>query len=173
VWLCAGLLLAAGRSLAAAPAAVSHVTRHALVGAWRLVSIRIDTPAGPVLDPFYGEQCTGLLVYDASGWMSVQISGQNRPRLPVPDSRPTPTETAAASQLKAGALDSYYAYVGTWTLDAPHATLTHHVSSALYPGESGASYTQSVAVQGRTLTLSVRRVLPSGSVTQTKTWQRL
>ena len=158
---------------ALAPPLVSHLTRQDLVGAWQLLSIQIDTPAGPRPDPFYGASCSGLLIYDASGWMSVQINAQNRPPLPVPDSRPTPSEATEAAQLKAAALDSYYAYVGTWTLDESRAAITHHIASALYPGEGGARYTQSVALQGTTLTLTVRRVLPSGPVTQTKTWRRL
>jgi len=173
--ICGALLLPACQALAPAPigAHASRPVRRDLIGAWQLVSIELDTPAGAVPDPFYGEHCTGLLVYDASGWMSVQISAPNRTSVPVPDSRPPASEPLAAAQLKARALDTYYAYVGTWTLNESAALITHQVTSALYPDEGGARYTQAVAVQGGRMTLSSHRVLPAGAVTQTKTWQRL
>src|SRR5271154_5702692 len=96
------------------PGRAPHATRQELIGAWRLVSIQILGPHGPVPDPFYNAGSSGMLVYDASGWMSVQIAGQPRPAMDAAASRPTPTDTAEAARLKAAVLDTYYAYFGTW-----------------------------------------------------------
>ncbi len=56
--------------------------REQLVETWRLISITRITPQGPQSDPFYGEHCSGLLIYDPSGWMSVQIAAGTRARVP-------------------------------------------------------------------------------------------
>ena len=53
-------------------------TREQLIGAWRLVSIESATPGGAVVDPFFEKGSAGFIVYDASGWMSVQISGPHQ-----------------------------------------------------------------------------------------------
>jgi hypothetical protein len=52
---------------------------HDLIGAWRLVDIDVEGPAGREADPFYGSGSRGLLLYDASGWFAVQIEGSGRP----------------------------------------------------------------------------------------------
>ena len=54
--------LAAAQSLGAPGERISppHPTRQELIGAWRLVSIQIEGPTGPMLDPFYNEDSTGL-----------------------------------------------------------------------------------------------------------------
>src|ERR1700736_748300 len=88
-----------------------HATRQELIGAWRLVSIQIIGPNGPMIDPFYNAGPTGVLVYDPSGWMSVQIAGQHRPSMEAPASRPARPHTAEIAQLEAAVLDTYYAYV--------------------------------------------------------------
>ena len=47
--------------------------REQLIGAWRLVSIETVRPYSEVIYPFYGKHPQGLIMYDRSGWMSVQI----------------------------------------------------------------------------------------------------
>lgn len=42
------------------------------VGAWRLVAFQEEKPDGEVIYP-YGKDAAGLLIYDASGRISVQI----------------------------------------------------------------------------------------------------
>jgi hypothetical protein len=58
-----------------------------LVGAWRLVSIETRRANGEVIYPFYGKHPEGLLIYDRSGWMSVQIVSDPKPMVPVASSR--------------------------------------------------------------------------------------
>src|ERR1700730_14968749 len=92
-------------SLCAADGRAPRTSRQDLIGAWRLVSIEVD---GREADPFYGNGSRGLLIYDASGWFSVQIEGTGRPNVQVPSVRPVPEESSA--RRKAAVLDSDYAY---------------------------------------------------------------
>jgi hypothetical protein len=142
-----------------------RTTQHDLIGAWRLVSIDVQGPAGREADPFYGDGSRGLLIYDPSGWFSVQIEGADRPPVQVPGKRPVPSPTAADSK----ALHSYYAYFGTWSFDPTTSTVTHHAKGALYPGEDAAVYPQHVEVVGRRMTFSRTQ----NGKTQTKVWERV
>jgi hypothetical protein len=155
------------------PSPAQHATRQELIGAWRLVSIQILGPNGPMADPFYNSDPSGMLVYDASGWMSVQIAGQPRPAMDAAASRPTPTDTAEVARLKAAVLDTYYAYYGTWELDEATSTVTHHIKSSLIPGESGKSYSQSVTLDGQELIFTTRREKAGGAIVQKKVWKRI
>lgn len=127
---------------------------EALVGTWRLVSIETVRSNGEVIYPFYGKHPEGLLIYDRSGWMSVQIVSDPKPDVPKADSREgflasTPTEKAAAA-------DGYYAYFGTWTVDAANSTVTHHIEQSFYPGERGESGVRQMSISGQLLTLVAR-----------------
>jgi len=168
------ILLNATPCVAVAPDGIGapHATRQELIGAWRLLSIQIAGPSGPLLDPFYNADSAGILIYDASGWMSVQIVGRHRPAMAAPASRPT-HDTAQQAQLKAAVLDSYYAYFGTWEFDEATSTLTHHIKSSLIPGESGISYSQTVTVDGGHLVFTTRREVAGGAAVQKKIWQRI
>jgi hypothetical protein len=122
-----------------------------LVGAWRLVSIETRRPNGEVIYPFYGRHPEGMLIYDASGYMSVQIVSDPKPTVPVASSREgflssQPTEKATAA-------DGYYAYFGTWSVDPSASTVTHHIQQSLYPGERGEDGTRHLSLEGSRLTL--------------------
>jgi hypothetical protein len=150
----------------------SAVTRQQLIGAWRLVSLHVVGPNGPQPDPFYNAEPTGVLVYDPSGWMSVQIEGSVRPSMETPAARPDGPHTPEIAQLEASVLDTYYAYSGTWEYDPATSMVTHHVKSSLYPGEVGASYSQKVTLEGGNLIFTTRRDSPAGATVQTKVWTK-
>jgi hypothetical protein len=161
------------RFAAAEAAHAPHATRQNLVGAWRLVSIQIIGPDGSKADPFYNADPTGILIYQASGWMSVQIVGQSRPAMQAEVSRPPRTETVEDAQRKAAVLDTYYAYFGTWNFDEAGSTVTHHIKSSLIPGESGMSYTQTVALEGENLIFTSKRTAAGVATVQRKVWRRI
>jgi hypothetical protein len=142
-----------------------RTTQQDLIGAWRLVSIDVQGPAGREADPFYGNGSHGLLIYDASGWFSVQIEGADRPPVQVPAARPVPEAALADSK----ALNSYYAYFGTWSFDSKTSVVTHHAKGALYPSEDAAVYPQHVDITGTHMTFSRTQ----NGKTQTKLWERL
>jgi len=172
--LVASLLLVVAACHPSTPIAghAAHPTRSDLIGAWHLVSIQRDTPSGRSSDPFYNEGSTGLLIYDPSGWMSVQIVGRSRAPTPIPIVRPDPTDTPATAPLRAAALDTYYAYLGTWDFDETTSTVAHHVTASLYPSEAGATYRQSISLNGDELIFTTRRTTAVGVIIQRKIWRR-
>ncbi len=143
--------------LAQAPAANPSSEKSAksitsqFVGAWRLVSIETVRANGDVIYPFYGKHPEGMLIYDASGWMSVQIVSDPKPTMPAADSRDNFLKAPAADKVKA--IEGYYAYYGTWTVDASGSTITHHIREALYPGERGKDFVRKFTFEGNRLTL--------------------
>ena len=120
-----------------------------MVGAWRLVSVETIRPNGEVIYPFYGKHPEGLLIYDRNGWMSVQIVSDPKPTVPATGSREG--FLAAPPAEKVAAIEGYYAYFGTWTVDSSGSTVTHHIEQSLYPG-AGCTHkcTAKVLKQGRT-----------------------
>jgi hypothetical protein len=165
--------LAAGALCAADGGRSPRTTQHDLIGAWRLVDIEVEGPAGREADPFYGRGSRGLLIYDASGWFSVQIEGSARPAVRVPAMRPAPESSESAARLNAAALDSYYAYYGTWSFDQATSTVTHRARGALYPSEDEAIYPQHVEVVGRRMSFTRRQDTAGHSTVQTKRWERV
>jgi len=155
---------------ASKPSGAVRGTRQELIGAWQLKSIQLMGPNGPMNDPFYNEGSTGILIYDPSGWMSVQIVGQQRAVVDVPGSRPWPSNTAEDARRKAEVLDTYYAYFATWEFNEATSAVTHHVVSSLFPGEAGASYSQDVTREGEYLIFTTHR---DSGVVQKKVWQRI
>jgi hypothetical protein len=134
-----------------------------------LLDIEVEGPAGREVDPFYGTGSRGLVIYDASGWFSVQIEGSGRPAVQVPSVRPAPQQSESTARANAAVLDSYYAYYGTWSFDPVTSTVTHHAKGALYPSENAATYPQHVEVVGRRMTFTRAQ---NGAV-QTKRWERV
>ena len=168
------LMVLAASALCAADAGPGRrTTRQDLVGAWRLVDIDVEGPGGREADPFYGNGSRGLLIYDASGWFSVQIEGSGRPALPIPSVRPVAAENDSTARLKATVLDSYYAYYGTWSFDQATSTVTHHAKGALYPAEADATYPQHVEVMGKRMSFTRAQIVAGHSTVQTKRWERV
>ncbi len=141
-----------------------------LIGAWQLVNIETIRPNGEVIYPFYGKHPEGLIVYDRSGWMSVQIVSDPKPSGPKGDSRET--FRAGTPEEKIAAIEGYYAYFGTWTVDPSTTTVTHHLKDSLYPGERSAEFTRHFILNGDQLTL-IAKTHEMGEDHQRKlVWQR-
>ena len=148
-------------------------TRQQLIGAWRLVSIDLSGPSGPIVDPFYQADSEGIIVYDSSGWMSVQIASPHRQAFEVPASRSPGSATGLLSRRKAAAFDTYYSYYGTWDLDKVTGVVMHHVKSSLIPAETGLSYAQNVSLKGSRLTFTVGDRSHGKETVRRKVWERI
>lgn len=134
------------------PAATrGSATAEALAGSWRLVSVETVRPNGEVIYPFYGRHPQGLLIYDRGGWMSVQIVSDPQPIVPAASSREKFQQAPATE--KAAAIDGFYAYYGTWTVDDSGATVTHHIKQSLYPAERDTEGIRQLTLEGTRLTL--------------------
>lgn len=135
----------------AARATEQSGVRTRLLGAWRLLEAVtvFDTGAtGPWYDrpgPY-----TGLIVYDLSGAMSVQIASAR----PTAQSPPAFADMTPAGQL--GYLHTYYAYFGRFDVSEATVEVRHFVASSLDPTEVGRTYTQKVNLANGRLTLATQ-----------------
>jgi hypothetical protein len=90
---------------------------RALVGAWRLVSWRIEYPGSARATEPFGPAPEGLILYTADGYMSAAMQRPARPRL-------SRENLAAVNDAeKAAAFVSYLQYSGHWSvtgLDVHH-----------------------------------------------------
>jgi len=150
-----------------------HTTRADLVGAWRLLRIEREGPEGVGPDAFYGPGTRGLLVYDASGAISVQISGEKRPAVEVPLTRPVPAGNAEEVAAERASFHSYYAYTGTWQYDEASTICTHRVEVALLAVEEGMAYEQEVRREGDLLEFIRRGTQDGAPVIYRKVWQKI
>ncbi|WP_353072194.1 lipocalin-like domain-containing protein [Tunturiibacter gelidoferens] len=143
-----------------------------LVGTWRLVSVETVRPNGEVIYPFYGRHPEGVLIYDRSGWMSVQIVSDPKPTLSSSSSREG--LLAAAPSEKANLVDGYYAYCGTWTVDQSNSTVTHHIKQSLYPAERGTEGVRNFSLDGSRLILVAKGIHEMGEVhKRSLVWERV
>lgn len=140
--------------LLAAQTQSDATVREKLTGAWKLVSIETVRANGEVIYPFYGKHPQGLIMYDQSGWMSVQMVSDPAPTVPMADSRQD--FKAAPDKEKAAAAEGYYAYYGTWIVDPSKATVTHHIKQSLMPGERGEDVVRHFLLDGDRLTLTAK-----------------
>jgi hypothetical protein len=141
-----------------------------LMGAWQLVSVETIGPRGEITYPFYGRKPQGLLIYDPSGWMSIQIVSDPKPLVPKNDTRDGFMKSPVAE--RAAAADGYYAYLGTFTIDANASSVTHHIKESLYPGERGQSVVRHYSVADGHLTL-IAKFREMGEEHQRRlTWER-
>jgi hypothetical protein len=141
------------------------------VGAWRLVSIETVRPNGEVIYPFYGKHPEGLIVYDRSGWMSVQIAAD--PAAAVPAGGSWEAVLAAPTGEKVRAFEGYYAYYGSWTLDPAASTVTHHIRQSLHPGERGDDAVRHFELKGNRLILTAKSHEMGEDHERRIVWERL
>ncbi len=103
---------------------------EALAGTWRLIEFA-DVDKDGKWQYRFGEHPRGYFVYDATGRVHIQI--MKVPLLkPFPEAngaegkQPTPDQALAA-------YNAYFAYFGTYTVDAKKHVVTHHVEGSLAP----------------------------------------
>ncbi|MCI0490031.1 MAG: lipocalin-like domain-containing protein [Blastocatellia bacterium] len=124
-------------------------------GAWKLVSFEERRPDGEINYP-YGRNPIGLLIYDATGWMSVQIMRSNRVALSSNDLRET-----APEEIKA-AVEGFTAFFGTYEVDEDAGIIIHNVEGHLLPDSVGKRLERSFEFSGDLLILKpapTRRVV--------------
>ena len=95
-----------------------------LVGSWKLVSYEDRQASGKPVYP-YGRAPAGLLVYDATGHMAVQMM-----KTPPPDVA-TDDWDRFTTQEKLALFDGYVAYFGKFEVDSSRKVVTHLPSADL------------------------------------------
>lgn len=151
--------------------AQSVATPQDFVGAWKLVSVETIRPNGEVVYPYYGKHPQGLIMYDRSGWMSVQIVSD--PPVTVPQADSWEAVIAAPQADKAKGFENYYAYCGTWTLDPAAKTVIHHIQQSLRPSERGDDAVRHFELDGDRLILTAKTHEMGEDHERKLVWQRL
>jgi hypothetical protein len=143
--------------------------RSRLVGTWRLVSIEERDAGGQVVTPMdYGPNPVGILIYDATGHMSVHAMRRGRPRLDSDDvHRATPEQAKAA-------FVGYNGYFGTYEVDEQAGVVIHYVEGGLIPNWEGGQQRRRFTLSGDTLILQPPPIQAAGQArTRRLTWQRI
>jgi Lipocalin-like domain len=100
-----------------------HVERF--LGSWGLVSYEHALPSGEVSKPF-GESPAGLILYQADGSMSAQVSTSRQARFASEDFLQARVEEAAE------AWRTYFGYWGSFEVDAKKGVVVHRVEGSSF-----------------------------------------
>lgn len=129
------------------------VTRANLLGTWKLLSVETLRPNGEASHEWMGRHPAGLIVYDATGHVSLHIMRDPRPGFAPGHSCCIPERTATPEEIGA-AYEGYYAYFGTFDVDERDGAVIHHVQGSLWPREVGRDYRRRVELLDGRLTLT-------------------
>jgi hypothetical protein len=141
------------------------VTQNPLIGTWAFVASEWKRADGKHANPF-GAGSTGILTYDAGGYMSAQIMRADRP--PGPDAAAT-IDTAFAA-----AVPGFLAYFGTYEIDASNSVVTHTVIGSSLPAWVGTQHHRRFEIDGDRLTLRDDLATSDGvAVAAATMWQRV
>jgi hypothetical protein len=159
--LCAGI---AGGCATRRPTPIQPAARENLIGAWRLISweARVE---GQTSFPF-GSEAGGLLIYAATGQMSVFLSQSKREHFTRAEAKAgTPTEKAAA-------FDSCFAYSGTFRV--ADGRVTHRLDHCTFPNWIGTEQVRFLQIDGDRLILETPPLPMNGTEAVSRLiWERI
>lgn len=137
------------------------------VGTWKLVSSEFKFSDGQVINPL-GNDAIGILMYDASQHMSVQITRRDRPIFASDDQlKGTPSEMKSAFK-------GFTAYFGSYHVNEKEAIVTHHVEGSLFPNWIGKDQVRFFEFSDNRLRLSTPQIPMGGrQITGQLVWQRV
>jgi hypothetical protein len=137
------------------------------VGTWRLVAFESHDESGGLWYPM-GRDVHGLLTYVASGTMSVLLARADLPRFASED-----LHGGSDAEVRA-AFNGFFGYFGTYSVNAPEGTVTHHLEAASFPNWVGVDQRWFFKASGEQLVLSAPPIGIEGrQAIVTLTWERL
>ena len=137
-----------------------------LVGTWRLLDVVAVREDGTTVTSKWGPHPRGYIVYDRSGHMAAQISGDPRPKFGVRDN-PTAEEGRAAYK-------SYLAYAGTYSFDPTRSVVTHQIEMSLDPSDVGKDLQREARLEGNHVVLLAQPYTLGGEQVRNRlTWERV
>jgi hypothetical protein len=143
------------------------MSHELFIGAWTVVSSEARSETGEVLRPF-GDNPVGMIVYERSGRMSVQIMNPERVQF-----RSADRASCSGTEAK-DALLHYDAYFGTYSVDEVQRVVTHHVVGSLLPNWIGAEQRRSYEFSGNRLILTSTPMQYGGrQIIGRITWERV
>jgi hypothetical protein len=106
------------------------MNRQDILGPWKLVSMKASNPQGEVFYPF-GEAPSGMIMYDAGGYMCYTAMRAGRPKFASGD-----LAGGTIEEIKV-AFAGFDAYCGTYELNLEEQIVTHHVEASKFPNWEG------------------------------------
>lgn len=104
--------------------------RDQLIGVWKLVSYEFRLADGILIRPM-GQGVRGILIYDATGYMALQVIDPERPRFASED-----WMSGTADEIKS-AWEGVVAYYGTFKVLEERGMIVHHVQGSSFPNWTG------------------------------------
>jgi hypothetical protein len=143
------------------------MTKEDFFGTWKLISSEFRSSNGQVTYPF-GQNAIGLLMYDAAGYMSVQLMRADRPIFKSGDvSKGTPAELKTA-------FEGLITYFGIYEINEKEGTITHQIKNSSFPNFAGTSQTRFFQFSDNRLTLRTPPTVWGGKeITGVLTWERV
>jgi hypothetical protein len=137
------------------------------VGTWKLISSEFKSSDGQVTNPL-GNDAIGILMYDASQHMSVQIMRRDRPIFASDDQlNGTPSEMKSAFK-------GFTAYFGSYDVNEKEAIVTHHVEGSLFPNWIGKDQVRFFEFSDNRLILSTPQIPMGGQqITGQLVWEKV
>jgi hypothetical protein len=111
------------------------------LGSWSLISFEHVLRSGQVQRPF-GDHPTGLILYQADGHMSAQVSAGKSASLASEDPLEASAEEASAAWRR------YFGYWGTFEVSAERGTVTHRVEGSMFPNWIGSEQVRFFRFEG-------------------------
>jgi hypothetical protein len=152
--------------LAVSSVAQSAPTVAQLVGTWKLVSIE-DTLTNGKVGPSsqFGSHPHGFIMYEADGYMCATIVNGDRPDWK--------DKTKATDAEKITYFDTLVAYCGSYELDSPNSTLTHHPEVAWTPAYVGSTQPRPFKLEGNRLIITATKGFSDPTIAKrVLVWQR-
>ena len=138
-----------------------------LIGTWRLRSWTNTAGDAPAVDPL-GPTPIGYILYNADGYMAVEIMAAGRAPYREPDPfGGTPQERSAA-------IGAYLSYSGRFEVLPEEGAVIHHIEVSSYPNWVGTAQLRLVGLDGDQLTLSTRPMALGGVEQRAElAWERV
>lgn len=111
------------------------------VGSWELATFQTVLPSGEISKPF-GDSPMGLIVYQADGRMSAQLSVRKPTKLASDDPDQASAEEAAE------AWRMYFGYWGSFRVDAAKGVVAHRVEGCSFANWIGTEQVRNFRFEG-------------------------
>lgn len=131
-----------------------------LIGTWELISYETRNLQGDLVTASPWHYDRGLLIYDETGRVAVQLVNDARPAFSQGDFTEVASK-ATPGELKDNIL-GYLAYFGTFTIDEQKQTVTHHIEASTN-NYAGTAQLRNFEIKGNQLTLFKKANLAQGA----------
>ena len=146
---------------------LTNSDNHKLTGTWMLDHYQITDQNGQDI-LLWGNNTSGILIYTDDGYMSVQVSNNDRPAFAANDFL-----AGEADEIKS-AFEGYTAYFGTYAYLKKNGFVHHHVQQSVFPNWNGVTHTRFVNLVDGKLTLSTPPITIKGkSCTMQMYWKKI